>query len=205
MWWKNSTWVKNSRVLDKKLPVTAAWLKQVPNLFGSQFLLCKMRSFNYVFWIAFHPLRWVTMFLTNNNICKQLGFLQWVSPVHSPIFQDSFPRVIKCVKDKLVRGPSTVFKPAQCSSPTTVQRWQTPILSEADSDGHCVSKYKSGLPTEMSLLTNMRHEKTGRKKTRGKKRQEIRNKEMEGHIQYILYLTYSCFCELYQWLRREPV
>lgn len=86
-----------------------------------------------------------------------------------PIFQNSFPRVIKCVKDKLVRGPSTVFKPAQCSVPRPIKDDKHPFYQRADSDGHCVSKYKSGLPTEMSLLTNMRHEKTGRKKTRGKK------------------------------------
>lgn len=49
LWWKNSTLSQNSWVLDKKLPITAAWLKQVTNLFGPQFLLHPMRILNYVF------------------------------------------------------------------------------------------------------------------------------------------------------------
>lgn len=49
LWWKYSRLSQNFWVLGKKLPITAAWLKQVTDLFGSWFCLCKMRRLNCVF------------------------------------------------------------------------------------------------------------------------------------------------------------
>lgn len=46
--WESSRPSQNSCALDKPLPITTAWLKEVTTLSQSQFL-CKMRSLNYVF------------------------------------------------------------------------------------------------------------------------------------------------------------